>query len=467
MDRQSAHGGGMLGLTSTPRRQISPLRASGPVDSSDLVVQKFGGSSIADADGIKRAAQRILETRAAGHNVVVVLSAMGDTTDDLLDLAATVSASPAPRDLDFLLTTGERISIALLGMALANLNVPSQLFTGRRAGLKTDDVHGKAHIVDVDPRELHTVLGRGEIPIVAGFQGTGVGSKETTTLGRGGSDITAIALAAALGAGVCEIYTDVDGVYSADPRVVPTARKLDVISSAEMLELAACGAKVLQARCVEYARRFGVLLHVRSSFTHFNGTLVVPDGGCGRLEPGVFTERPVISAVGYENSTASIRVESVPDVPGKAAQVFAVLSAVGSAADMVGQSVSAVAGYKDMVLALPATEAAAACQALQEARQVIGFSTLHCDEHMGKLSLTGAGMRLDPEVSYRFFRALTDADIPINLISTSDFTLSVLTRADLLDAAVLAVRRTFGCEPGTAPVTVPVPAPPAVVHLAQ
>ncbi|WP_413542105.1 aspartate kinase [Arthrobacter sp. VKM Ac-2550] len=458
----------MLGLTSTPRRQkISPLRAPRPLDSSGLVVQKFGGSSIADADGIKRAAQRILETRAAGNNVVVVLSAMGDTTDDLLDLAATVSPSPAPRDLDFLLTTGECISIALLGMALANLGVPSQLFTGHRAGLKTDDVHGKAHIVDVEPRELRTALARGEIPIVAGFQGTGVGTKEITTLGRGGSDITAIALAAALGAGICEIYTDVDGVYSADPRVVPAARKLEAITSAEMLELAACGAKVLQARCVEYARRFGVLLHVRSSFTHSNGTLVVPDGGRVRSGPGAFTERPVISAVGYENSTASIRVESVPDVPGKAAQVFAALSAVGSAADMVGQSVSAVAGYKDMVLALPATEAAAACQALQAARPRIGFSTLHCDEHMGKLSLTGAGMRLDPEVSYRFFRALTEADIPINLISTSDSTLSVLTRADLLDAAVLAVRRAFGWEPGTAQMTVPVPAPPAVVHLAQ
>ncbi len=410
---------------------------SGPVA---LVVQKYGGSSVADAEGVKRVARRIAETRRRGDDVCVVVSAMGDSTDELLDLARQVSPLPPARELDMLLTSGERISMALLAMAIANLGLEARSFTGSQAGVITDSVHGRARIIDVTPGRIRDALDDGHVAIVAGFQGVSQTSKDITTLGRGGSDTTAVALAAALEADVCEIYTDVDGVFTADPRIVPSARKLDTVTYEEMLELAACGAKVLMLRCVEYGRRSGVPIHVRSSFSSKTGTTVT-----GSMED-LPVEQAIISGVAHDRSEAKITVVGVPDNPGKAAEIFEAVAAEGVNIDMIVQNVAATTGRTDVSFTLPKDDGARAVQRLTAIQERVGFSSLQYDDQIGKLSLVGAGMRSNPGVSAQFFRALSSAGINMEMISTSEIRISVVTRADDLDTAVRALHTAFDLD---------------------
>ena len=408
-----------------------------------LIVQKYGGSSVADATAIKRVAKRITETKRAGHDVVVVVSAMGDTTDELIDLANEITPLPPAREMDILLTAGERISMSLLAMAIANLGVEAQSFTGQQAGVITDEVHGKARIIDVKASRIRHAVETGHVAIVAGFQGVNPDTNDVTTLGRGGSDTTAVALAAALEADVCEIYTDVDGVFSADPRIVPTARKLDRITYEEMLDMAASGAKVLMLRCVEYARRTGVPIHVRSSFSGREGTLVTdaPIEGEGQME------QPIISGVAHDRSEAKITVVGVPDVPGTAASIFEVVANADVNIDMIVQNVSAAqTGLTDISFTLPASDGAKATAALKAVQTTLGYESLQYDDTIGKLSLIGAGMKSHPGVSAKLFGALRDAGINIEMISTSEIRVSVVTRADQLDDAVRAVHTAFGLD---------------------
>ncbi|GAA3225293.1 aspartate kinase [Oerskovia jenensis] len=421
-----------------------------------LVVQKYGGSSVADAESIKRVAKRIAETKRAGHDVVVVVSAMGDTTDELIDLARQVTPLPPQREMDILLTAGERISMSLLAMAINNLGVKAKSFTGQQAGVITDAVHGKAHIVDVVPHRIRETVEKGSVAIVAGFQGVTQSTNDVTTLGRGGSDTTAVALAAGLSADVCEIYTDVDGVFTADPRIVPTARKIDHISYEEMLDMAASGAKVLVLRCVEYARRYGVPIHVRSSFSTKAGTIVSNDarsvpnvpqqapGSPAGNEAEVIMEAPIISGVAHDRSEAKITVVGVPDVPGTAARIFEVVAGAGANIDMIVQNVSVAAtGLTDISFTLPMDDGALATTALDAVREEIGFASLQYDDQIGKVSLIGAGMKSSPGVSAQLFGALRDAGINIEMISTSEIRISVVTRADSLDDAVRAIHTAF------------------------
>ncbi|HQY33998.1 aspartate kinase [Actinotalea sp.] len=411
-----------------------------------LIVQKYGGSSVADATAIKRVAHRIAEAKRAGDDVVVVVSAMGDTTDELLDLANQVSPKPPSREMDILLTAGERISMALLAMAIANLGVEAQAFTGQQAGVITDDAHGKARIIDVKAGRIHQALDEGAVAIVAGFQGVTEHTNDVTTLGRGGSDTTAVAIAAAIDADVCEIYTDVDGVFTADPRIVPTARKIARITYEEMLDMAASGAKVLGLRCVEYGRRHGVRIHVRSSFSGHTGTLVT-DEPQPALEGEGTMEQPIIAGVAHDRSEAKITVVGVPDVPGTAAQIFETVAASGVNIDMIVQNVSAAqTGLTDISFTLPAADGQRAIAALDAVRGAIGFASLQYDDTIGKLSLVGAGMKSHPGVSARLFGALRDAGINIEMISTSEIRVSVVTRADQLDDAVRAVHTAFGLD---------------------
>ena len=408
-----------------------------------IVVQKYGGSSLADAQSIKRVARRIAETKKAGHDVVVAVSAMGDSTDDLLDLARDVSPVPPPRELDMLMTAGERISMALVAMAISDLGFSARSFTGSQAGVITDGVHGKAKIIDVTPGRITEALGKGHIVIVAGFQGVSQGTKEITTLGRGGTDTTAVALAAALGAEVCEIYTDVDGVFTADPRIVPSARKIERISNEEMLELAASGSKVLHLRSVEYARRFDIPIHVRSSFSHKEGTIVTDQPG----PQGDAVEAPIIAGVAHDRSEAKVTVVGVPDRPGMAAQIFEAVTVAQINIDMIVQNVSATdTGLTDISFTLPKTDGTAAVEALQRIQGEVGFSSIQYDDQIGKLSLVGAGMRSNPGVSATFFKALANAGVNIEMISTSEIRISVITRDDLLDEAVRAVHTAFGLD---------------------
>ena len=409
-----------------------------------LVVQKYGGSSVADADGIKRVAQRIVVTRKAGHAVVVVVSAMGDSTDELHDLARRVSPLPPARELDMLLTSGERISMALLAMAIANLGLKARSFTGSQAGVITDDVHGKARIIDVTPGRISGALADGAIPIVAGFQGVSANGKDITTLGRGGSDTTAVALAAALKADVCEIYTDVDGIFTADPRIVPTARRIPAIRYEEMLEMAACGAKVLQLRCVEYARRYDVPIHVRSSFSNRTGTWV-SDGPREVEGPGM--EQAIISGVAHDRSEAKVTVAGVPDVVGQAAKIFRAIAAAGINIDMIVQNISAAAtGLTDISFTLPRDDGEAALAALRAVQQEMGFESLLYDDRIGKVSLVGAGMRSHPGVTATFFGALAEAGVNIEMISTSEIRISVVVDENEVDAAVTATHRAFDLD---------------------
>ncbi|MFD3326961.1 aspartate kinase [Streptomyces sp. NPDC058701] len=408
-----------------------------------LVVQKYGGSSVADAEGIKRVAKRIVDAKKNGHQVVVVVSAMGDTTDELIDLAEQVSPMPAGREFDMLLTAGERISMALLAMAIKNLGHEAQSFTGSQAGVITDSVHNKARIIDVTPGRIRTALDEGNIAIVAGFQGVSADSKDITTLGRGGSDTTAVALAAALDAEVCEIYTDVDGVFTADPRVVKKARKIDWISSEDMLELAASGSKVLLHRCVEYARRYDIPIHVRSSFSGLPGTWVSNENPQGDAQ----VEHAIISGVAHDVSEAKITVVGVPDKPGEAAAIFRAIADAEINIDMIVQNVSAAStGLTDISFTLPKAEGHKAIDALEKAKDRIGFDSLRYDDQIGKISLVGAGMKTNPGVTASFFQALSDAGVNIELISTSEIRISVVTRQDDVNEAVRAVHTAFGLD---------------------
>ncbi|HTW00447.1 MAG TPA: aspartate kinase [Streptosporangiaceae bacterium] len=437
-----------------------------------LVVQKYGGSSVADADGIKRVAQRIVATRKAGHSVVVAVSAMGDTTDELVDLANQVSPLPPGRELDMLLTAGERISMALLAMAIANLGLEGRSFTGSQAGVITDSAHGKARIIDVTPGRIRSALDEGAIPIVAGFQGVSQNGKDITTLGRGGTDTTAVALAAALGADVCEIYTDVDGVFTADPRLVPSARRIPRISYEEMLEMAACGAKVLMLRCVEYARRYDIPIHVRSSFSNRPGTWVAGSDGVSGAAAGTAgtagasgvaaagtaeadteddegMEQPIISAVQHDKSEAKITVVGVPDKVGEAARIFRVIAAAAINIDMIVQNVSAAAtGRTDISFTAPREDGQAAVAALRQLQSEVGFESILYDDRIGKISLIGAGMRSHPGVSATFFGALADAGVNIEMISTSEIRISVIVDESDVPVAVEAAHRAFELSPG-------------------
>jgi aspartate kinase len=412
-----------------------------------LVVQKYGGSSVADAGGIKRVAQRIVATRKAGHSVVVVVSAMGDTTDELVDLATQVSPLPPGRELDMLLTAGERISMALLAMAIANLGLVGRSFTGSQAGVITDSAHGKARIIDVTPGRIRGALDDGAIPIVAGFQGVSQDGKDITTLGRGGSDTTAVALAAALGADVCEIYTDVDGIFTADPRIVPGARRIPRISYEEMLEMAACGAKVLMLRCVEYARRYSIPIHVRSSFSNREGTWVTSLQG--QETEGEAMEQAIISGVAHDRSEAKITVVGVPDKVGEAARIFRVIAATGINIDMIVQNVSAAAtGRTDISFTLPREDGQAAVTSLGQLQSEVGFESLLYDDRIGKISLIGAGMRSHPGVSATFFGALAEAGVNIEMISTSEIRISVVVDENDVPVAVGAAHRAFDLGSG-------------------
>ncbi len=413
-----------------------------------LIVQKYGGSSVADAESIKRVAKRIVDTRRAGHDVVVAVSAMGDTTDELLDLAGQVAPIPAPRELDMLLSSGERISMALLAMAIHSMGFEARSFTGSQAGMITTADHGSARIVDVTPIRLREALDEGAIVIVAGFQGFNRDTRDITTLGRGGSDTTAVALAAALEADVCEIYSDVDGIFTADPRVVPKAKKLNVVSAEEMLELAANGAKVLYIRAVEYARRHRVLIHARSTFSSSVGTYVLGPGmSVPQGEKGEEMEEPIVAGVATDLGQAKITVIGVPDVPGKAAEIFKVIAKSGANVDMIVQNVSAAAtGRTDISFTLPKTDAATALKALAGDQSEIGFENLVHDDQIGKLSVVGAGMRTHSGVSATLFEALSVAGINIEMISTSEIRISVVVRGDDLAEAARVVHTAYGLD---------------------
>ncbi|MCT2295227.1 aspartate kinase [Brachybacterium muris] len=490
-----------------------------------LVVQKFGGSSVADAASVKRVADRIALYSRAGHQVVVVVSAMGDTTDELLDLAAQITPTPPPRELDMLLTAGERISMAVLSMALNALGIKARAYTGSQAGLITDGAHGKAHIQKVTPGRIRDAVDDGAVAIVAGFQGVSQLSKEITTLGRGGSDTTAVALAAALDADVCEIYSDVDGVFTADPRIVPAARRVPLISCEEMLDLAANGAKILMVRSVEYARRYGVPLHVRSSYSGRLGTIVSDDlqreipidpevtvraadvprrdaadptrwlptewsetvdqnpGSAGTVPPDSSSatpvptdpshstpqsptprstvptqevpvdesavpglEAPIISGVAHDRSQGKITVVEVPDTPGKAAMLFDVVASSGANIDMIVQNTSTTDDTVAISLTLPETDAPAALAAIEVAHETIGYREVRYDDQIGKVSVVGAGMKSSPGVSATLFRSLGEAGINIDMITTSEIRISVVTEQSRLDDAVRVIHTAFGLD---------------------
>ena len=397
-------------------------------------MQKYGGTSVASPERIRRVAERIVSTAQSNGGVCVVVSAMGNTTDELLELASEVSPSPHPRERDMLLTAGERISMALLSMAINDLGREAVSFTGSQAGIVTDTAHGRARIVAMRSDRVRGALAAGRIAIVAGFQGVST-TLDVTTLGRGGSDTTAVALAAALGAEVCEIYTDVEGVFTADPRIVPGARKLDRGTYEEMLDLAAGGAKVLMLRAVEYARNHGVPLHVRSSFSGAEGTRVVSQ------EESL--ERAIISGIAHDTSEAKATILGVPDQPGIAARVFRLLADAGVNVDMIVQNVSA-AGHTDISFTLPKDDVPAAERILQELAGEIQAAGVTCDPDIAKVSLIGAGMKSHPGVAADMFDALAEAGVNIEIISTSSIRVSCVIRAADVERAVRAVHDRFG-----------------------
>ncbi len=413
-----------------------------------LIVQKYGGSSVGDAEKIKHVARRIIDTQNAGNQVCVVVSAMGDTTDELLDLANQVADNPTGRELDMLLTAGERISMALLAIAINDLGAKSLSFTGSQAGIITDEVHGNARIAEVTPDRVAEALNSGNIAIVAGFQGFNRDSRDITTLGRGGSDTTAVALAAALNADVCEIYSDVDGIYTADPRVVPSARKLDVIDVESMLELAAAGAKILHIRAVEFARRHKVDLRVRSTFSNDPGTVVLSDESEGNK-----MEESIVSGVAADKSQAKITVIGIPDIPGKAAAVFTTVAEAGANIDMIVQNTPTGSDVTDRVsdisFTMPKGDLKRVLDALAQNRDVLGYRELESDEQIGKLSVVGAGMRSHSGVSAILFRALAESSINVEMISTSEIRISVITSLDQIDEAARAVHKAFDLDGDT------------------
>jgi aspartate kinase len=397
------------------------------------IVQKYGGSSVGDAERIKRVAERVVASASAGDRICVVVSAMGDATDDLFELAAEVSSDPHERELDMLLTAGERISMALVSMAIIDLGREALSFTGAQAGIITDATHGRARIVKVDAARVASALDSGTIAIVAGFQGVST-TDDVTTLGRGGSDMTAVALAAALGADVCEIYTDVDGVFTADPRLVSDARRLAAVSYEEMLELATSGARVLMSRCVETARNHGIPIHVRSSLSDGEGTWVTAEGE--RLE------QAIIAGIAHDTSEAKVTVTGVPDRPGIAARVFRPLADAGVNIDMIVQNVSA-AGHTDISFTLPKEDLRRAQAALEQVRLDVGALDVVTDDDIARVSLVGAGMKTHPGVAADMFDALADAGINIEIISTSPIRISCVVRAADIERAVKVVHERF------------------------
>ncbi|RKW86873.1 aspartate kinase [Corynebacterium diphtheriae] len=403
-----------------------------------LVVQKYGGSSLESAERIRRVAERIVATKKQGHDVVVVCSAMGDTTDELLDLAAQVNPVPPAREMDMLLTAGERISNALVAMAIESFGAKAQSFTGSQAGVITTELHGNARIVDVTPGRVREALDEGKICLVAGFQGVNRESKDVTTLGRGGSDTTAVALAAALNADVCEIYSDVDGVYTADPRIVPNAQKLEKLCFEEMLELAASGSKILVLRSVEYARAFGVPLRVRSSYSNDPGTLVA-----GSMED-IPVEEAVLTGVATDNSEAKITVLGIPDSPGSASTVFRALADAEINIDTVLQNISSLEDNRtDITFTCPRADGPHAMELLRNLQTKNDWQNVLYDDQIGKVSLVGAGMKSHPGVTAEFCEALRDAGVNIELISTSEIRISVLIRETDLPVAARALHEKF------------------------
>lgn len=410
-----------------------------------LVVQKYGGSSVADAEGVKRVARRIVEAKRAGNQVVVVVSAMGDTTDDLIDLANEISPLPPARELDMLLTAGERISMAVLAMAIHGLGFEARSFTGSQAGVITDEDHGRAKIIDVTPGRIQSALDEGAIAIVAGFQGVSQTTKDVTTLGRGGSDTTAVALAVALGADVCEIYSDVDGIFTADPRIEPTARKVDYISYEETLELAAQGAKILHLRCVEYARRYQMPIHVRSSFSAKEGTWVMDAAKVAEIIGGEAMEAAIITGVTHDRTQAKITIVGVPDKPGAAAQIFRAIADAHVNIDMIVQNVSAAeTSLTDISFTLPAGEGQTAMNELSRLQDSVGFARLIYNDTIGKVSIVGAGMSSAPGITARFFESLSAAGVNIEMISTSEIRVSVVVAETQIEQAVRAAHEEFG-----------------------
>ena len=422
-----------------------------------LIVQKYGGSSVSDVEAIKRVAKRIVETRNAGHKLVVVVSAMGDTTDELLDTAAQITDNAPEREMDILLTAGERISMSLLSMAINELGVPAQAFTGAQAGIHTTSAYGRAQITGMVPGRVARSISEGQVAIVAGFQGIS-DDDDVTTLGRGGSDTTAVALAAALHADVCEIYTDVDGLFSADPRIVPKAHRLRSISTEETLELAAHGAKILHLRAVEFARRYKVPLHVRSSFSEKEGTWIsdrpaspalkglVPDAAFLDPKEGKM-EQPIISGIAHDRGQDKITVAGVPNHPGRAAMVFQTIAAAGANIDMIVQNIPVADPTRaNITFTIPEADAQVALDALESAKDEIGFKEVRYNPNIGKLSLVGTGMRTNPGVAARLFAALSEAGINIDLISSSEIRLSIVTKLDDLDRAVAVVHSAFGLD---------------------
>jgi aspartate kinase len=406
-----------------------------------IVVQKYGGSSVADAAGVKRVAQRVVATKKLGHQVVVVVSAMGDTTDELIDLANEVSPLPPARELDMLLTAGERISMAVLAMAIQSLGHEARSFTGSQAGVITDAEHGKAKIIDVTPGRIEEALSQGAIAIVAGFQGVSQTTKDITTLGRGGSDTTAVALAVALKAEVCEIYSDVDGIFTADPRIEPRATKIPRISYEETLEMAAQGAKILHLRCVEYARRYDMPIHVRSSFSEKEGTWVVKAQDVVQEDS---MEAAIITGVAHDSSQAKITVVGVPDKVGEAAAIFRAVADAQTNIDMIVQNVSAAAtGLTDISFTLPRGEGQTAMAALSRLQAVVGYERLQYDDSVGKVSIVGAGMSTSPGITARFFEAMSEAGVNIEMISTSEIRVSIVVSETQVQAAVNAAHGAF------------------------
>jgi aspartate kinase len=406
---------------------------------------KFGGTSVADAERVKRAARRIVDKREAGYRVVAVLSARGETTDELIAMAEEVSAAPDPREMDMLLSSGERISCALCAMAINDLGHRAISLTGSQAGIVTDESHTKARIIDVRADRIRSALEEDSIVLVAGFQGVSSTAKNVTTLGRGGSDTTAVAVAAELGAEVCEIYTDVAGVYTADPRIVPDARKLQTVSFEEMLEMAASGAGVLQLRSVEYARNHGVRIHCRSSSEDSPGTVVLSEG-----EKMDHVEKPLITAVTHSTSEARITLIGVPDEPGVAASIFEALAEANVNVDMIDQNVpTSAGGLAEISFTVPREDLRPARAALAPLADE-AFSELIAQEEMGKVSIVGAGMRSHPGVAAQVFRVLAAEGVNIEMISTSPIKISCVIPRDRVERAVQVLHSAFELSgPGT------------------
>jgi aspartate kinase len=407
-----------------------------PISGTDTVVMKFGGTSVADAERIKRAAERIVRSKEAGTNVVAVLSARGKHTDELVSLAYEVSDRPDPREMDMLLSTGERVTCALAAMVINDLGHEAISLTGSQAGIVTDSGHTKARIIEIKAHRIREALEGGKVVLVAGFQGVSQSSLDVTTLGRGGSDTTAVALAAALGAEVCEIFTDVAGVFSADPRIVPEARKLPVVTFEEMLEMAASGAGVLQLRSVEYARNHGVTIHCRSSFEDAPGTVV--------QDEELTMERPMVTAVTHSTSEARITLMGLPDRPGIAGRVLTALAGANVNVDMIIQNEPLSDGHlADMSVTVPRDDLIEAREALEPLQGELGFGMIQTDDRMGKVSLVGAGMKSHPGVAARALTVLGEADVNIEMISTSPIKISCVVREEHVEIAVRQLHTAF------------------------